>query len=254
MACATLTFDSTLLHRPVTCAALLPEDTTPKGVLVFLHGYTNRYDSVLHYSALERYLLGVPLAVVMPDVQCSFYMDTAYGQPFWRHVTCEIPEKLHQWLKLEVPRERRFVAGASMGGYGAAKMALCAPRHFAKAFLFSPVTDMVKVAERGFDQRLDAGAPALEDLHMDALLGGRQIRNSEDDLYYLLEKVNVSELPQFTVYTGTEDFLYSDIVEFVSALERKGARPEIHTTHGVHGWQTWDPFLAQMAAKIAAAL
>ena len=254
MAHATLTFDSALLHRPVSCGVLMPENAAPRGLLVYLHGFSDRYDSVLHYSSLERYLLGVPLAVVMPDAQCSFYMDTAFGQPYWEHITREIPGKLLQWLNLDIPRERSFVAGVSMGGYGACKMALQCPERFSEAFLFTPLMDMAQVARAGFDRSIDPAAPAMEDLHMDSLLGGREIRGTSDDLFYLLDQSDPAALPRFTLYTGTDDFLYAGMLKMADAMKAKGADFEMHTSPGTHCWYTWDPFMAQMAAKIAAAL
>lgn len=254
MALAELTFDSKLLHRPVSVSVLLPDTCEPKAVLTFLHGYTSRHDSALYYSSLPRYCQNLPLAVIFPDVQCSFYLDTAYGQPYWQHITREIPAMLRMWLRLDVPAQSCFVAGISMGGYGAAKMALQNPSGFSGVFLFSPVTDLAHIAQNGFDRTLDPGAPALEDLHMDALLNGRRVRGSSDDLYQLLTEVDPKKLPHFTIYSGTEDFLYTPICHFAQSLSAKGAVVELQTSCGIHCWKTWEPFLEKMAATIAAQL
>ena len=252
MALATLSFDSALLHRPVSVSVLLPENTAPKGVLTLLHGYSNRYDSSLYFSRLPLYLLDIPLAVVMPDAGTSFYVDTAFGQPYWQHISREIPEKLNQWLRLDIPRERCFVAGISMGGYGAAKLALSFPERYSHAFLYSPVTDLAEIAENGFDRSIDSNAPTAEDLHFGSLLGGRKVRDAGDDLFYLLDTAQAESLPRFTIYTGTEDFLLRDIKRFARALEAKGLKPDIQTSPGIHCWYTWDPFIEKMAAQIAA--
>lgn len=254
MALATLTFDSQLLHRPVSASVLLPENAAPKAVLTFLHGYTDRWDSALYYSSLPRYCSNIPLAVVFPDAQCSFYLDTAYGQPYWRHLTQEIPARLKQWLRLEVPARNHYAAGISMGGYGAAKLAMQRPSDFAEVFLFSPVTDMAAVSQYGFDRSLDSNAPAYEDLCMGALLGGRAIQGTQDDLYHLLKAEDVQAFPYFHIYAGTEDFLYEEINRFVWNLKQAGGRADLNTSPGGHCWDTWDPFLEKMAARIAALL
>lgn len=254
MALATLTFDSKLLHRPVSVSLLLPEGSAPKAVLTFLHGYTDRHDSALYYSALPRFCKDIPVAVVMPDAQCSFYLDTAYGQPYWQHLTQELPEMLKQWLRIDVSAQRRYLAGISMGGYGAAKMALQQPKIFAEVFLFSPVTNMVEVSQSGFDCNVTPGAPSYEELHMDALLRGRAVQDTSDDLYCLLKTVNTEELPKFHIYFGTEDFLHREICRFTDKLLEKGAAVEVDTSAGTHCWNTWDPFMEKMAAHIAAQL
>lgn len=252
MAISLLTLDSDLLHRPVSVTLLLPAHSEPKAVLTMLHGYSDGCGSALLYSSLARYFMDLPVAVVMPEAEDSFYLDTAYGQPYWQYISRELPERLNQWLRLELPCARRYVAGISMGGYGAAKMALSQPGELARAFLFSPVTDLAAVAEHGFDRKKDPRAPTLAQLHMDALLGNGAVRGTENDLFYLLSQA--SELPAFSVYTGTEDFLYEDITRFFAALRQAGAAAEFCTSPGTHCWDTWDHFLRQMAATIAAEL
>ncbi len=254
MALANLTFNSNLLHRPVSLAILLPENAKPKGILYLLHGFSDRYDSALYYSSLPRLFADLPVAVVMPDAQCSFYLDTAYGQPFWRHISEEIPMTLRQWLHFEFSTQLCFVAGLSMGGYGAAKLALSKPEIFSEAFLFSPVTDLAAIVEHGFDRSKDDLAPRKEDLHFDRLLGGRHVQGSQDDLFYLLDQVDPEKLPKFTLYTGTEDFLYGDIIRFTQALDTKKVNWEMLTCEGLHRWKTWDSFMEHMAAQIAAKL
>ena len=85
----------------------------------------------------------------MPEAQCSFYMDTSYGQPYWKHISEEVPHVLQQWLQLDISRAHSFISGISMGGYGAAKLALQKPNQFAQAYLLSPVTDIVGIAQQG---------------------------------------------------------------------------------------------------------
>lgn len=250
MAFAAITFQSALLHRPVSVTLLLPENMRPKGILYMLHGFSDGAMSYVRSSVLERCCVGLPLTVVMPDAQCSFYLDTAYGQPYWKHISKEIPEMLKKWLAVEKPVQC-FVGGISMGGYGAAKFALQKPECFRKAYIISPVADFVSVSQNGFDRTLDADAPPREDLHMDALLGGRNPAGTSDDLFYLVECADVKRLPEFSIYTGTEDFMYKDIFSFYQALKARGANCSFTESPGKHTWATWDSFLADMVEDIA---
>ena len=252
MAVATICFQSQLLHRPVSLYTLLPDTSPIKSVLYLLHGYSDGQASFIYNSALVQYCAGTPLAVVMPEAQCSFYIDTAYGQPYWEHVSEEIPKILQQWLQLDIPRAHSFVGGISMGGYGAAKLALQKPSHFAQAYLFSPVTDIVKISQQGFGHEKGNGAPPFNKLHFDALLGNRHIRDTSDDLFFLLEHGHVAQFPKFKIYTGTEDCMYNDILHFAQTLTKEGVDCSLQTSPGNHGWRTWEPFLADMVAHIAA--
>lgn len=254
MALATFTFRSMLLHRPVPLTVLLPDNTPPKGVLYLLHGYSDGHDSFVRSGALERCCAQIPLAVVMPEAQCSFYLDTAYGQPYWQHISREVPQVLGQWLKLDIPRARSFVGGVSMGGYGAAKLALQETRRFSAAYLLSPITDLAQLAQCGFDREKDPDAPQLAELNLGAVLGHKGVAGTANDLYYLLAESEKPSLPEFTIYTGTEDFLYDEILRFNRALADKSVAHALHTSPGRHVWATWQPFLTDMAADIAARL
>ena len=252
MAVATICFQSQLLHRPVSLYALLPDASPIKSVLYLLHGYSDGHASFIYNSALVQYCSGAPLAVIMPEAQCSFYMDTSYGQPYWKHISEEVPHVLQQWLQLDISRAHSFISGISMGGYGAAKLALQKPNQFAQAYLLSPVTDIVGIAQQGFVHERNDGAPQLNKFHFDAILGDRHIRDTSDDLFFLLEHGCVAAFPKFKIYTGTEDFMYNDILHFAYALTKRGADCSLQTSHGKHGWRTWEPFLADMVARIVA--
>ena len=252
MAVATICFQSRLLHRPTSLCALLPDESPIKSILYLFHGYSDGYKSFICNSGLARYCTGTPLAVIMPDAQCSFYMDTAYGQPYWQHISEEIPQVIQQWLKLDIPYANSFVGGISMGGYGAAKLALQKSDKFAQTYLLSPLTDIVEISKNGFASGKNNGAPQLNKLHLEAILGNRCIYGTSDDLFYLLEHGCAAKFPKFNIYTGTEDFMYNDILNFTQALTKKGVDCSLQTSSGNHSWITWEPFIADMVARIVA--
>ena len=254
MAIAHISYLSELLQRPVDLNILLPENAEPQGLLIMLHGYYDRYDCTLRYSGLERYCAGLPLAVVMPNAENGFYLNTATGLPYWDQLTREIPRVLKQWFHLSFPREKCFVGGISMGGYGAAKLALTFPEHFSRAFLYSPAVDLVKVAAQGFDRTVDPNAPRLEDMHLDQLIGSRTLQGSDDDLYHLLDTADAGSLPSFHIFAGTEDFLLADDLAFRDRLQSMGVSVDMDTSAGIHNWDTWDPFLRVMIREIREAL
>lgn len=233
---------------------LLPEGRQPEGVLYLLHGFSDGHDAALRNSSLARFCADLPLAVVMPDAQNSFYMDTAYGQAYWSHISQEVPAMLKKWFRLELPREKTFVGGFSMGGYGAAKLALQYPGRYAEAFLFSPVTDIVSVTRQGFDCAHFPDAPSPDMLHMGEIMGSRGPGGTDADLYHLLRQANAEELPAFRLYSGTEDFLYQDIQTFYRSLQEKNVEADMRISGGRHLWVTWEHFLEEMAAVIAARL
>lgn len=53
-----------------------------------------------------------------------------YGYPYFTYLTKEIPALVEALFPVNKERGRRFVAGLSMGGYGAWKWAFAAPQFF----------------------------------------------------------------------------------------------------------------------------
>ena len=111
----------------------------PKTVLL-LHGYTGdaaswKLDTPI-YSLAAKY----NLALIMPDGENSFYLDgEATGRQYGTFVGKELPDFAHRAFGLSSNREDNFVAGISMGGFGAVHTGLAYPDAFAKIAAFSPL-------------------------------------------------------------------------------------------------------------------
>src|SRR5690606_35149889 len=113
-------------------------------VLYLLHGLSDDDTIWLRRTSIERYVAGLGLAVVMPNVHRSFYADMAYGGQYWTFLTEELPRVAGDFFPLSDAREDNYVAGLSMGGYGAFKWALSYPERFAAAGSLSGVLDLAK--------------------------------------------------------------------------------------------------------------
>ena len=124
MALMDIGFFSESLGMAVHCMALLPHaregETLPKRqTLYLLHGYGDSYTSWIRKTNLERYAAHHNLAVIMPDAQKSAYTDMTHGGKFFTYIADELPGKMRAFLPLSERREDTFIAGFSMGGYGA---------------------------------------------------------------------------------------------------------------------------------------
>ena len=97
-------------------------------LLYLLHGLSDDATAWTRYTSIERYAQAYGLAVVMPQVQRSFYCDQVHGGRFWTFMTQELPEVVQRFFHVSSRREDTFVAGLSMGGFGAMKWALHEPR------------------------------------------------------------------------------------------------------------------------------
>ena len=208
--------------------------TLPK-VLYLLHGYSDDHSIWMRRTSVERYAAQHNLAVIMPAVNHSFYCNEVQGERYWDYVSDELPKIMHTFFRLSDKPEDTFVAGLSMGGYGAMKLALTYPERFGAAASFSGVTDIADMSHRS-EQSL---------LQMDRIFGSHDsIAGTDDDLLYLLKKnAKAKHKPRLYVSCGTKDFLYENNLEFRDYALAKGDALDYSysETEGLaHEWAFWD--------------
>ncbi len=198
--------------------------------LYLLHGLSDDHTIWLRRTSIERYVAHLGIAVVMPAVNRSFYADMAYGYRYWTFISEELPTLARSFFPLSDAREDNFVAGLSMGGYGAFKLALRCPDKFCAAASLSGCIDLCN---------LDA------EIHGDIqnIFGdSKKIRGSENDLFYLAEKLAGSEglKPKLYQCCGTEDFLNKENHQFLNFCRRLPLDITYEEEPGEHEWGYWD--------------
>jgi S-formylglutathione hydrolase FrmB len=202
-------------------------------VLYLLHGLSDDSTAWTRNTSIERYAASLGLAVVMPQVQRSFYADEAHGARHWTFLSEELPAVVESFFGVSTRREDTFVAGLSMGGYGALKWALSRPERFAAAASLSGALDVVALAPQRselFDRVFD-GAPG-----------------PGDDLFALLEAAEVDRLPSLYVGCGTDDELFGSNVRFADAATADGADVHVDFRPGEHEWGLWDAVIRDVLA------
>ena len=113
---------------------------TPR-VLYLLHGLGGDCEEWTRFSKIEYYAKKYNFIIVLPEVGRSFYCDTAYGANYFTYVADELPAICGKWFRLDSRRENTFIAGESMGGYGAVKIGLSRPWRFSAIASLSGVLD-----------------------------------------------------------------------------------------------------------------
>jgi len=199
--------------------------------LYLLHGLSDDDTIWTRRTSIERYVASMGIAVVMPNVHKSFYANMEYGENYWTFLTEELPAVARSFFPLSDKREDNFVAGLSMGGYGAMKWALSYPDRIAAAASLSGSLDIVERVKNG---------PSW--LKFDFVFGNRQVEGTGDDLLWLLKQAGESEgtKPKLYQCCGTEDFLYQDNLTFRDACRRAGFDLTYEEETGDHNWAYWD--------------
>lgn len=231
MAFLRVDYSSKALEMATCFQVVLPDegDLQRVKVIYLLHGLTDNCTGWTRYTACERYARERGAALVIPEVQRSFYIDGVHGLPYFTYVSQELPQAVHRMFGLSLEKEQNYVMGLSMGGFGALKCALTYPEHYAGCGSFSGVTDLEGM--RGFPD-----AP-LHPWEFDALLGNGKQAGLENDLFRLAEKKN---LPPIYLSCGEQDGLYGVNVKFAQHLEKLGVPYRFDHRAGVHSWDFWE--------------
>jgi S-formylglutathione hydrolase FrmB len=204
----------------------------PPPVLYLLHGLSDDDTIWLRRTSIERYVAPLGLAVVMPQVHRSFYTDEAYGGRYWTFLAEELPALVADLFRVSDRREDTFVAGLSMGGYGALKWALRQPERFAAAASLSGAVDVAGL-------RTHRIRP--EDLRLfDRVFGDREAAGGPDDVLALLRAADPATLPALYACCGTEDELIGDNERFRDACAAAGVPLTTDFGPGAHDWAYWD--------------
>ncbi|MGI8458029.1 MAG: alpha/beta hydrolase [Propionibacteriaceae bacterium] len=203
----------------------------PPPVLYLLHGLSDDDTTWLRRTSIERYVAPLGLAVVMPQVHRSFYADQAYGGAYWTFLTEELPALVGDFFRVSTEPADTFVAGLSMGGYGAFRWALTYPERFGAAACLSGAVHLTG---------LRSGRERPEDPRMFERAFGSAGIPAEADLFDLLETVDRSALPPLYLGCGTEDALVADNEAFAAAAGRRGIPLSTSFVPGEHEWGLWD--------------
>jgi putative tributyrin esterase len=238
-------FFSQVLGLSTSMTVILPQEASQIGVsgsartaehptLYLLHGLSDDDTAWSRYASIERYVAPLGLAVIMPQVHRSFYADEAHGNRYWTFLSEELPVLAGAFFRLSDRRADTFVAGLSMGGYGALKWALREPGRFAAAASLSGALDMAR--------RQRAGGPADDPDRFDRIFGEQPVAGTEDDLIRLIDQTDLSTTAVAPRYVGCgpQDALYDESRTFRDACRTKGLPLTVDFGPGQHEWAYWD--------------
>lgn len=240
---------SDALRMSTSFTAILPQATTeqigmtgtradgPPPVLYLLHGLSDDDSIWLRRTSIERYAADYGIAVIMPRVERSFYQDMAHGEAYWTYVSQELPQIVQQLFRVSARRQDTFVAGLSMGGYGAMRLALAQPGRFAAAASLSGALDMAAPAMR--ESRYD---------FYDDAFGEGEVRGTDSDLHALLDRIDPATAPQLMVACGSEDDLWPMQQPFVDHATERGLDVVTKFGPGEHEWGLWDADIQDVLA------
>ena len=206
-------------------------------VVYLLHGAYGDNNSWMRFSSVERYAQAHNVIAVMAGVTNSFYQDMVHGPRWFTFMTEELPAYITQIFPASNKREDTYIAGFSMGGYGAWYLALSRPDLYCAAASMSGALDL----QGTVDMTLKSTAPspfALTDIFEDP----EHLAGTDKDLFFLAKKdLAEGRIPRLYQACGDQDFLFEMNRSVQKRLGDAGVKTTYREVEGYgHAWDFWD--------------
>lgn len=247
MAKVVCNFLSYSLNRAVDITVVLPSVTCPEAlgmgdgpathvlpekfpVVYLLHGFANNHAQWTGYTNVELYAEERRIAIVNISGENKAYAK-AGADDFKRFVSEELPEFVTNYFPISTKPEDTYIAGLSMGGYGAFMHGLTHPERFHAIGAFSAGIQINPESFTSDPLAADSGEPSAEyDLHALA----KAIAEKGKDF------------PAIYTACGMDDFLFDANKDFAAELEGLGADVTWKEVPGFgHEWRFWDQQVEQ---------
>lgn len=185
-------------------------------VLFLLGGIGNDCNSIFDYTRVQLYAEEYNIAIVSVSGENKFYADLG-GENFSEFLEEELPVLVRGYFPVSERTEDTFIAGLSMGGYGALLHYLKRPERFYAVGCFSGAVGKFDYAET------EEG----KDYNIYNLLDQRIKSNKKPENIYLA--------------CGSEDFIKECSLKLKQYLEDKKVKFSWKEVSGYgHEWRFWD--------------
>lgn len=230
-------FYSSLIRKDLPYRVLISDAVTQTDealpVLYLLHGLFGSCDNWADLTGLRSYVEGTKLLIVMPEGRDTWYTDS---EESWEsYLIKDLMPEIQNRFNASAERRKRAVAGNSMGGYGALKLALKYPDTFSFAASFSGAFHVTRLAGGSDEREL---TPSISRVFGDE---NSQTR-VENDLFTIAARAagNANGLPGIYFDCGIDDPFISANREFAATLATAGIEYEYLEVAGGHDWPYWD--------------
>ncbi len=239
-------FLSESLSQNVSIAVFMPEKglfgsdaRPPYKTVYFLPGYSGDYTSIYTMLGIRKQAELKGLAVVMPSGQNGFYIDhPERNANYSRFVGEELIERTRDMFRLSDKRGDTYIAGISMGGYGALLNGLRYNNVFSKVAALSPAADpsiLLAEPEKG-------GFGSGEFTYMFGSM--EEYENSPWNLAKIYSEAVKENIPELFIGCGDHDIAVdTQVRKFNEMLDRTDIPYKYMEICGNHDYDTWETLL-----------
>lgn len=242
------------LMRTVTINAIIPVDkleltSTPREknpfkTLYLLHGIFGNYTDWVSGTRIQTWAQEQNLAVIMPSGDNKFYLDNeSSGELYGTFIGEELVEMTRALFPLSTKREDTFIAGLSMGGYGAIINGLQYPQTFSHIAGLSSALILDTVVKVGEET---SNLPIQNRQYYQHVFGNLDtLVGSDKDYRALIIKLQKEgkEIPNLYLACGSEDMLVKENRAYRDFLINQGIEVTYQEGPGGHDWVFWDRYI-----------
>ncbi len=217
-------------------------------VLYLLHGGSGDYQDYIKFSNIIRYAEKHKLVVIMPSGYNSRYSDFIGGPRVLEYLTVELPEFCNATFPISTKREDTFIAGLSMGGNGAMKIASLYPERFSTVLCMSGAPfDPDTIKEVRGPVGTGENQEAMPGPNVNSIWGNLdEFKGSRNDAWHYA-KLNVEKkkkLPVLYFACGGKDVSKPVVDEAYQYMTNLGYQTTylVEEEYG-HEWDFWDKIL-----------
>jgi len=204
-------------YKPLTYC-----DKEPYPVLYLLHGMGNHHAAWTSYTNIELYAEEKKITIVMVSAENKSYVNSISGDRFFDFFSIELPDFVKGMFPVSKKSEDTFIAGLSMGGYGALLHALSNPEQYRAIGAFSPAISINPAA-----LCLQPDLPVPESQNLISLLSKSAAKKAK--------------MPSVYISCGEDDFLLKDNLMFTENLRKADIEFTWNQVPGFsHEWRFWD--------------
>lgn len=241
MAINRLEFYSEKLQMNTRVNVILPDHPKDKGkILLLLHGLHDDENSWIDQTRLVSYASKTQIAIIMPRADHSYYTNRDGDSRYFDYIGEEVLQRCQQWFNLSPNPADIFIAGVSMGGFGALKVGLTHPTQYRQIFALSAVPDIHKQWEE---------KPKREKWFRSLFGSPEQVKNSNNDIAYLISQQNTNA-PAIWQLCGVDDPYYQMNIMLHEQIDHQGLKHEFIEVPGGHEWNVWDSAIKQVLQSI----
>ena len=240
------------LQRRTSISVILPADNIhflqdaeeivpkPYRTLYLLHGLYGSDDIFLANTSIQKFAEDNGIAIVIPCGENSFYVDNPKAHAYYgEYVGQELLDITRNIFPLSHRREDTFIAGFSMGGYGAVRNGLKYHENFSKIGMISAALITDDIVNYTYDGNVLRSRDFYESIFGDL----DELKGSDMDPKALIEGcVNV---PDIYMACGEDDFLFEKNSDFHEFLKDMDIDADFVKASGEHTWEFCEKYIKE---------